>query len=880
MTKLYMRGKILLLLLLVTEVLYAQSKKVLDHSSYSSWKYLTGESISPDGKWFAYEIKNRASFQALLLGNKTKLDTIRKGANLQFSSDSKFCLYTKTEGKDLKNRVFVLQNLATGELLDFKGTQAVSFIKSAPGLLQIIRKGKTDTAAITKKITNLNNLVLYNPVAKDSVIFNSVIKHRYSEDLNYLLVLQKEKDQNRLSLYHVPSRQKKTVASGKVNYTMATFSNQLERMAYISENIVGKDTLYKVYILKTKDGKVLDSISTKVKGFPVGYSLSTNEQLSFSGNGEKLYFKTKLNAAVTVKDSVKKKVLVDVWKWDKSTIPPMEKNSAPIRRGDFYQYVIADKKAIQLSNEEMPYLQFPSGDKEGITIGFSDLKYQRLVGIEASRLFDSYLVDMETGKSKLILEKKYYTPKISFDKQYISWFEPADSSWYSMNTKTLEKRNLTKSIDDIFYNDELDMPMHATHYGDAGWDTEAHWFLVHSKHDLWKIDASGKNAPICLTNGLGRTQGIVFRYVKPEKTERYINLNDIQYFTAFQSKTKKDGYYVLKPGGNFEKLALSDHTYGGLKVSENGTASIWKKGDFTQYPELYYSDQNFKEAKKVSITNPQQKDYNWGTSELVAWESFNKDSLQGLLLKPENFDPNKKYPMVVYFYEKRSDLLHRYNAPDAIKSVVNWSYMVSNGYLVFIPDVVFRTAEPGASSYDAIVSGVQALTAKYSFVDKDKIGINGHSWGGYQAAYLITKTNIFKAAVAGAIVSNMTSAYGGIRWETGQSRMFQYEHSQSRMGTTLWDNPLAYLKNSPLFGLPNVKTPVLMMHNDQDGAVPWEQGIEFFTGLRRLNKPAWMLNYKGEGHLLAKKENQEDFTKKVIGFFDYYLKGLPKPGWM
>ncbi|MES2652221.1 MAG: prolyl oligopeptidase family serine peptidase [Bacteroidota bacterium] len=877
MTKLYIRCKILLLFLLIAEVSFAQSKKILDQASYSSWKFITGESISPDGKWFAYEIKNKATYQALLLGNKAKLDTIRNGANLQFSSDSKFCMYTRSEGKDLKNRVFVLHNLVSGELLDFKGALAVSFIKSSPGLLQIIRKGKTDTSALTKKTTTVNNLVLYNPVAKDSVVFKSVAKHRYSENLSYLIVLQKEKDKANLWLYHVPSGQKKIVASGNVNYTMAAFSNKLDKMAYISENIIGKDTLYKVNILKTKDGQLVDSITNKAKGLPLGYGISAFEQLSFSADGEKLYFKTKINA---VKDTVKKKALVDVWKWDNPTIPPMDKKGVVVRGGDFYQYVMANKKAVRLSDEEMPYLQFPTGDNETTTIGFSDLKYQRLVGIEASRLYDSYLVDMETGKKKLVLEKKYYTPKISYDKQYISWYEPVDSSWYSMNTKTLEKRNLTRSINDIFYNDELDMPMHSTHYGDAGWDSETHWLLVHSKHDLWKIDASGKKAPINLSKGIGREQGIVFRYIKPEKTERYIDLKEIQYFTAFQSKTKKDGYYVLKPEGGFEKLALSDHTYGGLKVSENGTASIWKKGNFTEYPELYYSDQNFKDAKKVSITNPQQKEYNWGTSELVAWESFNKDSLQGLLLKPENFDPSKKYPMIVYFYEKRSDLLHRYNAPDAMKSVVNWSYMVSNGYLVFIPDVVFRTAEPGASSYDAVVSGVQALAAKYSFVDKDKIGINGHSWGGYQAAYLITKTNLFKAAVAGAIVSNMTSAYGGIRWETGQSRMFQYEHSQSRMGTTLWDNPLAYLKNSPLFGLPNVKTPVLMMHNDQDGSVPWEQGIEFFTGLRRLNKPAWMLNYRGEGHLLAKKENQEDFTKKVMGFFDYYLKGLQKPDWM
>jgi dienelactone hydrolase len=898
MTKLFMQYKALFLILLIANTAFGQSKKTLDQATYNSWRSLTGESISPDGKWFGYEIKNKASYQILLLGNQVKLDTIYRGANLQFSSDSRFSTYTTTSDSTGKNRAFILRNMLTGEVVDFKGPSFImaSFIKSSPSLLQVIRKGKVDSPVVAKpaltkpgvvnselatkptKVTNLNSLTLYNPISKDSVVFDAVMKHKYSDDYKYLMLLQKEKTIARLSLYHIPSGQKKTVASGNINYTLATFSENTDRLAYLSESIVAKDTLYKIYIVKTKGGRLLDSVSSLTKGLPLGYRLSGNEQLSFSANGEKVYFKARPNV---VKDSViKKKALVDIWKWDNATIPPMDKRGVGIRSSDFYQYFISSRRAVQLSDTEIPYLQFPSGDDESISIAFSDLKYQRLVGIEAGKLYDSYIVDMKTGKSKLALERKYYTPKISYDKQYISWYEPADSSWYSMNTKTFEKRNLTRNIKDVFYNDELDMPMHSTHYGDAGWDSETHWLLVHSKHDLWKIDASGKNTPVCLTQGIGRKQGIVFRYIKPKKTERYIDLSKTQYFTAFQSKTKKDGYYVLKPDGFFEKLVLSDHTYGGLEVSENGSACLWRKGDFTEYPELYYSDLDFKDIKKVSITNPHQKEYNWGTSELVEWESFNKDSLQGILVKPENFDPNKKYPMVVYFYEKRSDLLHRYNPPAAIKSVVNWSYMASNGYLVFIPDVVFRTAEPGASSYDAIVSGVQSLTARFNFIDKERIGLNGHSWGGYQSAYLITKTNIFKAAVAGAIVSNMTSAYGGIRWETGQSRMFQYEHSQSRMGMTLWDNPLAYVRNSPLFGIPHVKTPVLMMHNDQDGAVPWEQGIEFFNGLRRLNKPAWMLNYKGEGHLLQKKENQEDFTRKVMGFFDYYLKDMSKPDWM
>jgi dipeptidyl aminopeptidase/acylaminoacyl peptidase len=166
------------------------------------------------------------------------------------------------------------------------------------------------------------------------------------------------------------------------------------------------------------------------------------------------------------------------------------------------------------------------------------------------------------------------------------------------------------------------------------------------------------------------------------------------------------------------------------------------------------------------------------------------------------------------------------------------------------------------------------------FVDRERIGVQGHSWGGYQIAYMITRTNIFRAAEAGAPVSNMTSAYGGIRWGSGMSRMFQYEKTQSRIGGTLWEYTQRYIENSPLFWADKIQTPVLMMHNDKDGAVPWYQGIEFFVALRRLGKPVWMLNYNGEAHGLRKYINQKDFAVRMQQFFDHYLKEAPAPVWM
>jgi len=249
------------------------------------------------------------------------------------------------------------------------------------------------------------------------------------------------------------------------------------------------------------------------------------------------------------------------------------------------------------------------------------------------------------------------------------------------------------------------------------------------------------------------------------------------------------------------------------------------------------------------------------------------------LVKPTNFDATKQYPLVVNFYEKLSDELHRHRSPDFHRSQINWTVYASRGYVVFAPDIPYRTGYPGECAYDAIVSGVAQLIGK-GFINPARTALQGHSWGGYQAAYIVTRTNLFRCAEAGAPVANMTSAYGGIRWETGLSRAFQYERQQSRIGGTLWEYPMRFLENSPLFSLDKVKTPLLILHNDKDGAVPWYQGIELYSGLRRLGKPAWLLNYNDEPHWPVKLQNRIDFQHRMQQFFDYYLLDAPLPRWM
>jgi dipeptidyl aminopeptidase/acylaminoacyl peptidase len=349
---------------------------------------------------------------------------------------------------------------------------------------------------------------------------------------------------------------------------------------------------------------------------------------------------------------------------------------------------------------------------------------------------------------------------------------------------------------------------------------------------------------------------------------------------ATNDVTKAEGYVsfdantsVLKP------IFTDDYRFMPQPLkAKNSEAFVFTKQSFQTFPDLRYADTD-KKVTNISDVNPQQKEYGWGTMELVEWRSLNGEKLRGMLVKPADFDPKKKYPMIVYFYEKSTSEMHNYAGPQPTRASINYAFYASRGYIIFNPDIPYRIGYPGESCVNAVVSGVTHLIEQ-GFVDEKNIGVQGHSWGGYQIAYLLTRTNIFKCAESGAPVVNMIAAYGGIRWETGILRQFQYEHTQSRIAGSPWEYPLRFIENSPIFTADKIQTPVLIMANDKDGAVPWYQGIEFYSAMRRMNKPAWLLNYNDEGHGLTKLQNRMDFTVRMQQYFDHYLKGAPMPKWM
>jgi dipeptidyl aminopeptidase/acylaminoacyl peptidase len=437
------------------------------------------------------------------------------------------------------------------------------------------------------------------------------------------------------------------------------------------------------------------------------------------------------------------------------------------------------------------------------------------------------------------------------------------------------------------YDEEDDHPDDPPPHGLMGWLDGDAAVYVYDKFDIWKCDPTGAKAPECVTRGIGRRHQLTFRTARLEGEERRsrglrqdsaLHIGQRLLLTVFNQRDKSAGSMEYVLGSAFAPDTASGRltaaqSFGGWFKAKRAPVIGLLKGSYDKSYDVYV------DGKQYSHINPQQADYNWLTVELHHWKMFDGKMSEGLLYKPENFDSTKKYPIIFYFYERDAQTRYNYIAPQPVRASINVAYFVSNGYLVFDPDIFYKTGQPGEDAYNSVISAVKYLS-KFNWVDTTKMGLQGHSWGGYQVAYLVTRTHQFAAAEAGAPVANMTSAYGGIRWETGISRQFQYEKSQSRIGSTLWQRPDLYLKNSPLFRADKVTTPLLMMHNDADGAVPWYQGIEYFSALRRLGKKVWLIEYNGEGHGLTERRDRKDWSIRLSQFFGYYLKGEHPPRWM
>lgn len=658
-----------------------------------------------------------------------------------------------------------------------------------------------------------------------------------------------------------------------------------KQLAFVAERDSSSKALQKFYKLYYyKDG--MDSArllaDRNTRGMKSNWTISDNPgSVTFSKSGNRLFFST-LPIWPVRDTSVPEidRVNVDIWHYNDDNIQPVQLRTmnADLRRSYVARFDLEKNEIIQLADENIrSVLQSDEGDGK-LFYGASDAGNRIASQWQGFTLNDLYRIDPNTGARELIRKGlRLRMPQASPSGKYIMYFDQAGKTVSVYNSETKQWNQIAKDIKTSLFDEENDVPDDPSPYGVVRWIEGEKQLLIYDRYDIWQVDAEGRSPSVCLTNG--RKDKITIRYINTDREERYILPGQQLLVRLFDEKDKSAGLATFDLNTKALNTLFKEKVSLGMPAkAENADVLIYTMETYVQSPNVYVRPYNG-QAVQLSKINPQQSEYNWGTAELFKWKAYTGKETEGIVYKPEDFDPRKKYPMIVYFYERNSQGLYGYVPPSPTPSRLNISFFVSRGYVVFVPDIWYKKGYPGQGAYDYILSGTRAVV-KQGYVDSTRIGLQGQSWGGYQIGHLITRTKLYAAAWAGAPVVNMTSAYGGIRWGTGLNRQFQYERTQSRIGATLWEKPNLYIENSPLFHLPKVTTPLVIMANDADDAVPWYQGIEFYTALRRLGKKVWMLNYNNEAHNLVERKNRKDIQIREQQFFDHFLKGEKAAKWI
>lgn len=538
-------------------------------------------------------------------------------------------------------------------------------------------------------------------------------------------------------------------------------------------------------------------------------------------------------------------------------------------------YHVDDKKFLRLADDEVR--RVTAAPKHLWAIGLDNEKYELMGNLEGRRYQDVYVFDLKTGEKKLALEKCrwYFGP--SPDGTHFLYY--ADGHYHTYEMATGKTYNITKDVPTSFINEEsdvniIDPPIYPFYFG---WVKDGVSVLLYDNWDVWNIPVHGGQGTNMTLNG--KEEGIRYqRRFRLDREEKGIDLDKPLYISTYGEWTKKGGIARVEKDKPGAEMLLWDDALFSLIKAEEADVYLYSRQTHKDFPDYYVTNPSLQKGRRLTEANPQQKNFYWsdGTM-LLDYESEKGDKLQAALFLPANYEKGKKYPTIIYIYEELSQWLNRYFTPSA--RGFNKSVYTSRGYAVLMPDIVYKINDPGMSSVWCVLPALEAAI-ETGVVDKDRVGIHGHSWGGYQTAFLITQTDAFRAAVAGAPLTNMISMYSSIYWNTGSANQPIFESSQGRFKGGYWENIEAYTQNSPVYHAQNVNTPLLLLHNDKDGAVDWNQGIEYFNTLRRLEKPVVMLQYKGENHGLRKPANQKDYTVRMREFFDHHLMGKPAPKWL
>ena len=715
------------------------------------------------------------------------------------------------------------------------------------------------------------------------------------------LVDAQDKEGNGIQLRNMTNGAVFSLDSSKALYKGVTWTEKGVGLATLRgvEDKAWEDKLYTLVAFKNfnsagaPDKIVFDP--SKDKSFPSGMTISQNRNPFWMDDLSAVTFgiheikakksngkdagadaaKTDDAAAKPKTDDEPDKPDMVIWHWKDNRLQPMQQVQENMDKNFSYLclYRPAEQKFIRLSDEDVRRVDVSPEYK--YAMGHDVRNFELESNLDGQRYEDIYAINLQTGARKLVLKKARWVNTSSPDGTHFLYYD--DGSFFTLDMASGQSYNITSKIPAVFHDTEDDHNVVKPPTRSLGWSKDSSAVLLSDNWDIWKASVHGGEG-VNLT-GNGKKDKIRYRQrFRLDPEEKGVDLSEPMYLTGYGEWTKKGGIGVVDPGkAGIRMLSWDDASYGQLIKAKHADVYLYTRETTQDYPNFYLTTASLANGQKITDANPQQKNFLWSKGvKLVDYASDKGDKLQGALYLPANYDPGKTYPTIVYIYEKLSQGANTYSHPSF--NGFNPAVYTSNGYAVLTPDIVYKVNDPGMSAVWCILPALKAAVAT-GVVDPKRVGLHGHSWGGYQTAFMVTQSKAFHAAIAGAPLTDMIAMYNAVYWNTGTANQPIFESSQGRFTTGPWDSLEAYQRNSPVYHAKNVGTPLIILHNDKDGAVDWTQGIEYFNTLRRLGKPVVMLQYKGENHGLRKPENMKDYTVRMKEFFDYQLQDRQPPKW-
>ncbi|MEO7040348.1 MAG: prolyl oligopeptidase family serine peptidase [Candidatus Elarobacter sp.] len=914
-------------------------KKLLDYHAYSAWRQIRDTRLSRDGRWLAYAQVPAEADGELVVRDLDAGKTYReaRGRTPAFSADGRFVVYritarvaevkaadkTETPAEKRPQDGLGVLELGSGSATTVERVKSFALARDGMTLVYLIEPSPAPSGS---PAASPSSTPLPSPAASSSpgtspspapnapdkaattslairrlggdepVPVANVASYAVSADGSRVAYIVQTTSEESLHVRDVAAATDRIVERGAAHLAAPALSSDGATLAYLRDPTAyakdapkkeaGARAPFHLIVADTRTGITVEAFGPAAAGISARTFATDAVAPEFSGDGRRLAFAT---AAVPTPrpSSAPARVDLDFWYWRDGELPTQQRHEAEDPRHGAYLalYDVAARRVAQLESATVPTVTLA---KQGrYALGVSNAPYAKLVTFDDT-YWDVYRIDVTNGARRLLLRRaKGDAPQLSPGGRYAAGYDPLRRAWYTLRMSDGRRAWITdpRTIRAAVEDDDHPAPPPA--YGFGGWTPGDRAALVYDRYDIWSVSPDDERAPVALTRGAGRASQRIYRVMDPrtDQPEGVFNgphpvFESAPYvLTVTDDRSKAEGFAALNglAAQAPHTTMLLDRTIGRPLRARTTGRLVFTEQRFDVFPDLWTSGAMPSRATRVSDANPQAVAYAQGHARLIDYSNARGQRLRAVLVTPDGFDPHRRYPMLVYVYEKMSDDLHRY-WPPASGTGVNLARYANHGYVVLEPDIRYRIGHTTASAVDCVSSAVRKVVAM-GFVDPARIGMAGHSYGGYEVNALVTHTNIFRAVESGASDSDLPSLYGGF-WESGDVQQSYYEHGQGRIGATPWGRPDLYVENSPLFFVDRVRAPYLRIQDDKDGFVPYGQGVEFFTALRRAGKEAYMFSFIGENHGLAKQANKDYWTVHLDEFFDHFLLGAPRPEWM